>query len=66
MPLSADALLSIDLALFQLEHIPWSGAIELDWCAIDRDAPFRWQAKDTKRGLWMFDGLAWGMDCPEG
>lgn len=62
MKISDDALLSIDLALFQLDYIPECGAIELDSVAIERDGPFRWEARDTARGLWMFDGLAWGMD----
>lgn len=57
MKISEDALLSIDLALFQLEYIPWSGAIELDQAIMERDAPMRWSAKDTKYGLWVFNAI---------
>lgn len=57
MKISDDALLSIDLALFQLDYIPWSGALKIDQAIMERDAPMRWPVSKTKFGLWLFDAI---------
>lgn len=57
MKISDDALLSIDLALFQLEYIPWGGALELDQAIMERDAPMCWPVSKTAYGLWLFDAI---------